>query len=160
MLGFLCSYVLGVFFSWREMAALITILATLATALVVALVPESPAWCMQRSTRDAAAKALRTLRTPDSPIDAILDTMGRERHSACEGGTVWGPLLRAYRPLLVGVGLAVVQQVCAVLAGGGMGGAWAKMHWKGGEHTPPPPGRAAYVSLMASAVFNGICNRQ
>jgi len=114
--GLLFAYLCGVFLPWRPMAWLVVILSGFVTLLLLA-VPESPQWLLQRGKRAEAAAALRRLRAADTPVDAIVDGWDIETSKAADStGALWVELCRpsVLRPLGVGVGLALLQQLSGI----------------------------------------------
>lgn len=102
---------------WREMFALAVIPGVL---LVVAflIVPESARWLLGKGRRD---EALETLRKVDGPDDAPAHLAEMEedlRVEREEGEATWGEVFspRVRRPLIIGVGLAIIQQVTGINA--------------------------------------------
>lgn len=101
--------------SWRIMLAGAAVPGLL---LVLAMIemPESPRWLMKVHRRDDAADTLRRVRGStgvDAALDAVEAELADERDQA-SWGEVFGKTLR--RPLLVGVGLAVFQQITGINA--------------------------------------------
>lgn len=102
---------------WRDMFALAVIPGVL---LVVAflIVPESARWLLAKGRRD---DALATLRKVDGPADAPAhladleeDLRAEQESGRATWGEVFGPRVR--RPLVIGVGLAIIQQVTGINA--------------------------------------------
>ena len=73
-----------------------------------------------RGRKETAAQDLRMLRAPDTPVDQILDAVDSQDSESEE--TLQGSVLQelckpsARRPLIAGVGLAVVQQLSGINA--------------------------------------------
>ena len=116
--GFALAYLLGIFLHWRAMAVIIAGLAAVLAVLLAIAVPESPLWSLQRGRREAAARVLRRIRAPGTPVDPVLDAMDRTQAVARAPGTarlgLGTLLLSARKPLIAGVGLAVLQQLSGI----------------------------------------------
>ena len=102
---------------WREMFALAVIPGVL---LVVGflVVPESARWLLSKGRRD---RALTTLQKVDGPADApahLADLEEDLREEQAEGRATWGEVFgpRVRRPLIIGMGLAIIQQVTGINA--------------------------------------------
>eukprot|EP00667_Euglena_gracilis_P009011 EG_transcript_9149 len=114
--GLLFAYLCGIFMVWRPMAWLITFLAAGVTLLLL-LLPESPQWLLQRGRRADADRALRSLRSRETPVAAILDSWEAQGDATTSSDASWLRDLQhpsTLRPLLVGVGLAVLQQFSGI----------------------------------------------
>ncbi len=101
--------------AWRWMLGLSAApgLMLVAVALVT---PQSPRWLMRMGRRTDAAAQMRKIRPGTDPgpgLDAIAAVLGKEKGRA-SWGEVFGKKWR--RPLLVGVGLAVFQQITGINA--------------------------------------------
>ena len=98
---------------WRLMLGMSVVPGIL---LLIAMWPctDSPVWYMKRGRRDDAAAAIRRVR-PDDDVDAELATI---EASLQEQQASWGVVFsRAWRaPLVIGVGLAVLQQLTGINA--------------------------------------------
>jgi SP family galactose:H+ symporter-like MFS transporter len=116
--GILLSYVVCAMLApaaaWRWMLGLAAV-PGLALAIGMMAMPESPRWLVkQRRNEDARAVLVKI--NPHSNPDETLAHI--EHDLALEGQGTWGELLqRSLRPaLLVGIGLAVFQQVTGINA--------------------------------------------
>jgi sugar porter (SP) family MFS transporter len=114
MLGILISYLAGWALaglgaeSWRWMFAVAAIPSLLFFGALF-FVPESPRWLIKEGRRDDAVRVLASLGEPLSRVSEI------ERVIAEEGGSLrqlLEPGLR--RPLLIGITLAILQQVTGI----------------------------------------------
>ena len=114
LLSFLVDLALAPDEAWRWMLAIAILPATL-LGLAMLLVPHSPRWLAGKGRVDEAREALRRLRGDDAEADAelqeVMDSIQEPTSSWRELGT---PLVRA--ALIVGVGLAVLQQVTGINA--------------------------------------------
>jgi MFS transporter, SP family, arabinose:H+ symporter len=114
VLGILISYLVGWMLSglgdesWRWMFAVAAVPSLL---FLVALfsVPESPRWLVKEGFRDEAARVLARLGEPPSQLREIERTIAEESGSLRQ---LLAPELR--RPMLIGIALAVLQQVTGI----------------------------------------------
>lgn len=100
--------------SWRAMLGVSAVPAVLLLFVIVPL-PDTPRWLMSKGRRDDAAAALARVR-PDVDVDATLDTIDDViRH---EDRASWAEVFsaRLRRPLMVGIGLALFQQLTGINA--------------------------------------------
>lgn len=118
--GILVAYVVDDVLSssgdWRLMLGL-AVVPGVALVIGFALVPETPRWLLRAGRRDEAAVALARVRGADDDTERALDDMAAELAGEAAQASwreVLGRDLR--RPLLVGVGLAVFQQVTGINA--------------------------------------------
>ncbi len=118
--GILASYLVDYAFAevtggWRWMLGL-GALPGVVLGLGMLLLPESPRWLLGRGNPVAAGAALRRLRGDRADVDGELATLSGSLRA--DGATLpgWSRLLRrgARRPLVVGVGLALFQQVTGI----------------------------------------------
>jgi sugar porter (SP) family MFS transporter len=101
--------------NWRLMLGL-AVVPGLALVLVVLLMPESPRWLVRVGRRDEAAGALARLE-PGEPVEARIGEISADLAADADQaswGEVFGKDLR--KPLAVGIGLAVVQQITGINA--------------------------------------------
>ncbi len=99
--------------SWRWMLALAVVPGALLAGGMVAM-PESPRWLLKRGREEEARRVLGLVR--ESGVDREIADVREEL--AREGSGTWGDLLgRDARPaLVVGIGLAVFQQITGINA--------------------------------------------
>ena len=101
--------------AWRWMLGLSAAPGLMLVAVAL-LAPQSPRWLMRMDRRADAATQMRKLHPgvdPDPSLDAIAATLAHDRGQA-SWAEVFGTQWR--RPLLVGVGLAVFQQITGINA--------------------------------------------
>jgi sugar porter (SP) family MFS transporter len=116
--GILLSYVVGALFApaaaWRWMLGLAAV-PGLALAIGMMLMPESPRWLVKHGRREDARSVLMKINPHSDPDETLAHI---EHDLAAEGQGTWGALLQpTLRPaLLVGIGLAVFQQVTGINA--------------------------------------------
>ena len=101
--------------SWRVMLGAAAIPGLL-LFVVGLLAPESPRWLMKMSRRPTAIIELKKV-SPKVDIEAELDSIDLALSRESSGAT-WGEVLRPEwrRPLMVGLGLAIFQQVTGINA--------------------------------------------
>jgi sugar porter (SP) family MFS transporter len=114
VLGILVSYLVGWAMaglgegSWRWMFAVAAVPSLLFFGALF-FVPESPRWLVKEGRRDEAAQVLARLGEPPSQLREI------ERVIAVESGSLRQLLEKGLRrPLLIGVTLAILQQVTGI----------------------------------------------
>jgi sugar porter (SP) family MFS transporter len=114
--GILCSYVVDFAFSgsgdWRAMLG-VGIVPALALLAGMFVVPDTPRWLMLRGREQDAIAALKRVREPEQVDPEIKET----RESLAEARkTGYGDLLRPRlrMPMIVGIGLAILQQVTGI----------------------------------------------
>jgi SP family galactose:H+ symporter-like MFS transporter len=101
---------------WRVMFALAVIPGVL---LVIGfwVVPESVRWLLKVGRREQARDVLTTMEGPraDAALDEIEASLAAE---ASEGQATWGEVFgpRLRKPLIVGIGLSVIQQITGINA--------------------------------------------
>ena len=114
VLGILVSYLVGWVMaglgegSWRWMFAVAAVPSLLFFGALF-FVPESPRWLVKEGRHDEAARVLETLGEPPSQLREI------ERAIAEESGSLRQLLEKGLRrPLLIGITLAILQQVTGI----------------------------------------------
>ena len=116
--GILLSYVVCALFApaaaWRWMLGLAAV-PGLALAIGMTSMPESPRWLARQGRREEARAVLLKINPYSSPDETLAHI---EHDLALEGRGTWRELLQgSLRPaLLVGIGLAVFQQVTGINA--------------------------------------------
>ncbi|WP_411127746.1 sugar porter family MFS transporter [Streptomyces sp. x-19] len=117
LLAYLVNAVLAHWEAWRWMLGLAA-LPAVALLLGVLFLPDTPRWYVSRGRRDEAGAVLRrTLAADDVPEELTrIERAHRLEADARRGG--WRELQRPWvrRLLLIGIGLAVVQQITGVNA--------------------------------------------
>ena len=111
VLSYAVDYVFAASQAWRWMFALAAVPATLfATGLM--FIPDSPRWLAGRGHLDQALAVLHRIRSPEQASLEIKDI----KHSVAQQKGRWSELLTPYlRPaIIVGVGLAIAQQVTGI----------------------------------------------
>lgn len=101
--------------SWRMMLGLAIVPGALLAGLMLVM-PESPRWLMKERRRDAARDSVRKVlgsRGADERLDAIEEDL-EESSEQASWREVFSRSLR--RPLMIGVGLAVFQQITGINA--------------------------------------------
>jgi len=113
LLAYLVDYAFANMQGWRWMFGLAVIPAAI-FALGMFYLPESPRWLVRRGRRDHARAILSRVRD-SSDVEAELQDIERSFQESQEHGN-WRDLLSpALRPaLIVGIGLAVFQQVTGI----------------------------------------------
>ena len=114
--AYLVDYILSHGSGWRAMLGVSAVPAVL---LVVAVwpLPDSPRWYMKAGRRRDAERSLRRVQGTedvDEDLDTIQASVDHDAESAATWGTVFATQWR--RPLLIGVMLAVLQQLTGINA--------------------------------------------
>lgn len=124
LLGFLLGYPYSLLddrIAWRLMLATGTVLPAVVLALAQLVMPESPRWLVAKRRNAEAEEILVRLGVAD-PAAAIgeIEYAIAEEAAAASGAVGWRALLcptpTIRRMLVVGVGVAVAQQLCGVNA--------------------------------------------
>jgi sugar porter (SP) family MFS transporter len=111
VISYLVDYAFAGAQAWRWMFALAAIPAT-AFGIGLIFIPDSPRWLVSAGHVGEARAVLKRIRAPEK----VEDELGAIRHSAAQQKGHWSelfsPLLRA--PMIVGVGLAIAQQITGI----------------------------------------------
>ncbi len=101
--------------SWRTMLGVSAVPAVL-LIIVMFPMPDTPRWLMKQGRRDEAAASLRKIRPDVDTEVALADIEASMAEDADQAS--WGEVFsaRLRRPLMVGVGLAVFQQITGINA--------------------------------------------
>ncbi|MCW8307228.1 sugar porter family MFS transporter [Acidiphilium sp. PA] len=117
--GIVLSYGVGYLLShggngWRWMLGL-GALPGIVLFIGMLTLPESPPWLAGKGRDDDARKALRYLRAGSDVTGAVAD-LKRDVMARSERAAPWSELFasKARRPLIIGVGLAIFQQVTGI----------------------------------------------
>jgi sugar porter (SP) family MFS transporter len=114
--AYLVDYVLSHSSSWRAMLGVSAVPAIL---LVFAMWPlsDSPRWYVKAGRRAEAEQALRRVQGTED-VDADVDVIQASIDEDARSGATWGTVFAAQwrRPLLIGVMLAVLQQLTGINA--------------------------------------------
>ena len=114
--AYLVDYVLSHGSGWRAMLGVSAVPAVL---LVVAVwpLPDSPRWYMKAGRRQDAERSLRRVEGTED-VDEDLGTIRASIDHDAESAATWGTVFAAQwrRPLLIGVMLAVLQQLTGINA--------------------------------------------
>ncbi|HET9146607.1 MAG TPA: sugar porter family MFS transporter [Acetobacteraceae bacterium] len=118
-LGILVSYIVGFLLShagngWRWMLGLGS-LPGIILFIGMVLLPESPRWLMGHGRAEQAERALRYLRG-GADVTEEYRTLRHDIAAEQEGTAPWSEVFarRARMPLIIGVGLAIFQQVTGI----------------------------------------------
>lgn len=101
---------------WRAMLGVSAVPAVL-LLIVIAPMPDTPRWFMKVGRRDDAARALEMVR-PDVDANAELDDIDATLKAEAAERASWGEVFskRLRKPLMVGAGLAIFQQITGINA--------------------------------------------
>jgi sugar porter (SP) family MFS transporter len=114
-IGILASYLVDYGFAdgrrWRWMFG-VGVVPALALLIGMTVVPDTPRWLMLRGRKDEALAALRRIRTPAQ----IGPELGEMREALAASSGRWSDLLSSAlrMPMIVGIGLAVLQQATGI----------------------------------------------
>ncbi|MED6134404.1 hypothetical protein PIB30_036741 [Stylosanthes scabra] len=112
-IGIMLAYLLGLFVNWRALA----VLGTLPCAILIPglfFIPESPRWLAKMGMTDEFETSLQVLRGFDKDISVEVHEIKRSVASTGKAVTVRFADLKMKRywyPLMVGIGLLVLQQL-------------------------------------------------
>jgi sugar porter (SP) family MFS transporter len=114
--GILVAYIVDWGFApfsnnWRWMFAL-AVVPGAALAIGMYFMPFSPRWLVERGREDDARAVLERYRFPEDDVDAELDEIREVSESEMSIRDLWARALR--RLMLVGIGLAVFQQIVGI----------------------------------------------
>ncbi|KAI4327604.1 hypothetical protein L6164_020043 [Bauhinia variegata] len=115
-IGIMLAYLLGLFFSWRALA----ILGTLPCAVLIPglfFVPESPRWLAEMGMTERFEASLQALRGPQADITIEAEGIRGSLASNNKADTIQLADLKKRRywfPLMVGIGLLVLQQLTGI----------------------------------------------
>ena len=113
LLAYIVDYAFAAIQGWRWMFGLAVVPATI-FGLGMLFLPESPRWLARRGRHDKARAMLMRIRGT-SDVSAELEEIDRSLTHATERGQLSDLLAPSIRPaLLVGIGLAVFQQVTGI----------------------------------------------
>lgn len=115
-MGILGVYTLGLGLQWRALA-IVGIIPAVLLLIGLTFIPESPRWVAEHSTENELMIILHKLRGPDSDISSEMEEIQEairkaETQSRASLKDLLEPNLR--KPLLVGVGLMILQQFSGV----------------------------------------------
>ena len=101
---------------WRMMLGVSAVPAVL-LAIVMIPMPDTPRWFMKVGRRDDAERALHKVQ-PDADVSAEIDDIARAEAADAADRATWGEVFSTHlrRPLMIGVGLAVFQQITGINA--------------------------------------------
>lgn len=101
---------------WRVMLGVSAVPAVLLVFVMIPM-PDTPRWFVKVGRRDDAARALQRVR-PDVDVDAMLSDIETAERAEADERATWGEVFsqRLRKPLMVGVGLAVFQQITGINA--------------------------------------------
>ncbi|KAJ4965798.1 hypothetical protein NE237_017647 [Protea cynaroides] len=115
-IGILLAYVLGLFVNWRILAILGILPCTI---LIPALffIPESPRWLAKMGMMEDFEASLQVLRGFDTDISTEVNEIKRSVASSSRATTIRFSDMKRRRywyPLMIGIGLLVLQQACGI----------------------------------------------
>ncbi|KAL9241644.1 hypothetical protein vseg_015731 [Gypsophila vaccaria] len=117
-IGVMLVYLLGSFVHWR----LLAVIGTLPCAILIPglyFVPESPRWLAKMGMMEACESSLQALRGFETDITGEFSEIQRSVSSSRKSNTICLVLFKRRRywyPLMLSVGLLVLQQLCGINA--------------------------------------------
>ena len=101
---------------WRVMLGVSAVPAVLLFVVMLPM-PDSPRWFVKVGRRDDAVKALAKIR-PDADIDAEITEIEQAAQQDDAARATWGEVFskKLRKPLMIGIGLAVFQQITGINA--------------------------------------------
>ncbi|KAJ8439748.1 hypothetical protein Cgig2_009572 [Carnegiea gigantea] len=118
-LGIMLVYLLGMFADWRLLAT-IGILPCAALIPGLFFIPESPRWLAKMGMMEECEASLQVLRGFDTDISLEMDEIKKSVASSTKRTTIRFAHLKRKRywfPLMLGIGLLVLQQLCGISSG-------------------------------------------
>ncbi|HEX4740865.1 MAG TPA: sugar porter family MFS transporter [Caulobacteraceae bacterium] len=114
-LGIFASYIVDYVFEpggrWRWMLG-VGVVPALILLTGMLFMPESPRWLARAGRREEALKVLRRVRPPEQAAAELADIQNTAQAHPVRLNRLLAPALR--RPLVIGVGLAILQQVTGI----------------------------------------------
>ncbi|XP_044174407.1 solute carrier family 2, facilitated glucose transporter member 8-like [Acropora millepora] len=114
-LGILSSYVMGALVHWQWLALFGAIPPALQVVFMFSM-PETPRWSLEKNRRNEALIALQWLRGPDADNEKECDTIvdSFDHNENLKWRDFLSPVI--LKPLVISIGLLVIQQFCGVNA--------------------------------------------
>ncbi|XP_015755068.1 PREDICTED: solute carrier family 2, facilitated glucose transporter member 8-like [Acropora digitifera] len=114
-LGILSSYVMGALVHWQWLALFGAIPPALQVVFMFSM-PETPRWSLEKNRRNEALIALQWLRGPDADNEKECDTIvdSFDHNENLKWLDFLSPVI--LKPLVISIGLMVIQQFCGVNA--------------------------------------------
>ncbi|XP_044174405.1 solute carrier family 2, facilitated glucose transporter member 8-like [Acropora muricata] len=114
-LGILSSYVMGALVHWQWLALFGAIPPALQVVFMFSM-PETPRWSLEKNRRNEALIALQWLRGPDADNEKECDTIvdSFDHNENLKWRDFLSPVI--LKPLVISIGLMVIQQFCGVNA--------------------------------------------
>jgi MFS transporter, SP family, galactose:H+ symporter len=114
-LGILVSYVVDYAFEpgglWRWMLG-VGVIPALILLVGMLFMPESPRWLALAGRREKALQVLRLVRPPEDAVAELADIQNTAQAHRARLSGLLAPAVR--RPLVIGVGLAILQQITGI----------------------------------------------
>ncbi|XP_067045663.1 solute carrier family 2, facilitated glucose transporter member 8-like [Acropora muricata] len=114
-LGILSSYAMGASVHWQPLALFGAIPPALQVLFMFSM-PETPRWSLEKNRRNEALIALQWLRGPDADNEKECDTIvdSFDHNENLKWRDFLSPVI--LKPLVISIGLLVIQQFCGVNA--------------------------------------------